>query len=106
MKERRPRTPDEVQAIKLMACVRYPVASWDKRFMRHLSEVEGITEKEAPQLWRLFVRYRRQMNLAHYGHLLTYAMIQSAPDLRKLEKARKEQAEIDEMKRKYEEGLK
>lgn len=98
MKERRPRTPEEIKAIELMARVSYPCASWDKRFMRHLSEIDGITEKEAPQLWRLFVKYRRQINLSDRGDLLTYANIQAAPDLRKIEAARKEQARIDELK--------
>lgn len=105
MKERRPRTPDEAQAVRQMACVSYPVGSWDKRFMRHLSSVETITENEAPQLWRLFIRYRRQMNFPAKARLLSLAETVAAPDLRKLEAARKEQERIDEEKRKYAEAM-
>lgn len=81
-----------------MRCVTYPVASWDKRFMRALSSVETITEKEVPQLWRLFIKYRRQLNFPAKARLLALAETLSAPDFRKVEKARNEQAEIDRLK--------
>jgi hypothetical protein len=98
MKERRARTRDENLAVEQMKSVRYPPASWDKRFMRSLSSVETITEKEAPQLWRLFIRYRRQISFPAKDRLMTLAHTLAARDLRKLAKARKEQAEIDRLK--------
>jgi hypothetical protein len=101
MKERRSRTRDENLAVEQMKSVRYPPASWDKRFMRSLASVETITEKEAPQLWRLFIRYRRQISFQAKQHLLNLAETLSAPDLRKVEKARKEQEEIDRLKAEF-----
>lgn len=97
--ERRLMTPDEMQAVDRMGVVTYPVASWDKRFMRNLISGEMISEKEAPQLWRLFIKYRRQMNFPDKARLLAFAQEHAAPDLRKVEAARREQARIDEMKR-------
>lgn len=92
-------TPDEMQAIERMHVVTYPVASWDKRFMRSLSECETISEKEAAQLWRLFIRYRRQMNFPGQLELLRMAEGLAAPDFRKQQKAAEEQAKIEEMRK-------
>ena len=94
-------TPDEMQAVERMACVTFPVASWDKRFYRSVSSGEMITEKEAAQLWRLFIRYRRQMAFPDKARLLSLAETLAAPDLRKQQAALRAQAEIDELKRKY-----
>lgn len=94
-------TPDEMQAIERMHCVTYPVASWDKRFMRNLSGCETISEKESAQLWRLFIKYRRQMAFPDKSRLLALAETLAAPDLRKLEAARRAQAEIDHLKSEY-----
>lgn len=95
---RRPRTDDENVAISQMACVRFPVGSWDKRFYRSISSVDTITEKEAAQLWRLFIRYRKQVRSPDKGRLLALAEKLAAPDFRKLEAARKAQTRINEMR--------
>ena len=95
---RRPMTADESLAYHAMCGhVRFPAASWDKRFFNQLRE-NAISDKEAPQLWRLFIRYRRQIG---YPRLLKIAESLSAPDFRKQQKALSEQARIDEMKKKY-----
>jgi hypothetical protein len=76
-------TPDEMQAVERMHCVRYLPASWEKRFMRDLSSGETITEAQAPQLWRLFVRYRKQLpDFPDKARLLKVAESLAAPDLR------------------------
>ena len=103
--QRRDRTPDENLAVSQMACVTYPVASWDKRFMRGLSSVDTITEKEAAQLWRLFIKYRRQMAFPEKASLLRMAAGLAAPDLRKLAVMQRQQAEIDALKAKYAESM-
>lgn len=94
-------TPDEMQAVERMNVVTYPVASWDKRFMRSLSEAETISDKESAQLWRLFIKYRRQMSFPDKARLLEIARRLAAPDFRKLAAAQREQARIDELKAKY-----
>lgn len=99
--ERRMMSPDELQAIERMHGVTYPVASWDKRFMRMLSGCETISEKEAAQLWRLFIKYRRQMSFPDKARLLRLAEGLAAPDFRKQAAAAREQAEIDALKAKY-----
>lgn len=86
-------------AVKSMHRVTYPVASWDKRFMRMIGEGEMISEKESAQLWRLFVKYRRQTGYTDKHSLMAYAKAHAAPDLRKVEAARREQERIDELKR-------
>jgi hypothetical protein len=98
--QRRLMTPDEMQIVKRMHCVTFQVASWDKRFFRSVSSGEMISEKEAAQLWRIFIRYRRQMNFPDKARLLQVAEKLSAPDLRKLEAARRDQARIDAAKAK------
>jgi hypothetical protein len=67
-----------------------------------------LTEKERPQLWRLVVKYRRQIHGqiidgqqlrgAPWINLLETAQKLAAPDLRKLQAAANEQARIDQMK--------
>jgi len=96
--ERRVMTPDEMEAVELMHSVTYPCASWDKRFMRNLAGCETISEKESAQLWRLFIKYRRQIGHRDRDRLLAIAAPLAAPDLRKLEAARREQARIDAKK--------
>jgi len=97
--ERRPVTPDEAVAVKYLGHVTYPVASWDKRFARHMGEVEGITDKEAPQVWRLFKKYRRQIACPDKARLLALADTLSAPDLRK-------EAALREIREKYDQAMK
>lgn len=95
MKEPTPRrqvTADERIAIQCLGTVSYPVASWDKRFARSMAGMETITEKEAPQVWRLFIRYRRQFFHPEKARLLALAEKLSAPDLRKQAALQHEQA--------------
>lgn len=70
-------------AIAALGCVTFPVGSWDKRFVRDIATSHGITEKQIPQLWRLFIRYRRQIDCPRKVELLDLAAKLSAPDLRK-----------------------
>ena len=107
MKTRTPCTPDEKLAIQLLQRCRFPTVSWDKRFTKQLN-IEGLTEKERPQVWRLVVKYRRQihgdvvdgqsMRGAPWQNLLDYAQKHAAPDLRKIQAAANEQAKIDQMR--------
>lgn len=99
-------TPDEMQAIERMHSVTFPVASWDKRFFRSLSSCETISEKESAQLWRIFIKYRRQMGFPDKARLLQLAESLAAPDLRKVAAAQRAQAEIDALKAKYEAQMK
>lgn len=89
-----------------MVCVTFPVASWDKRFYRSLSSGELITENESAQLWRLFIKYRKQMSFPDKARLLAVAEKLAAPDFRKLEADRREQTRIEEEKAKYQEAMK
>lgn len=105
---RHPLTPDESDAIVCLGQVRYPVASWDKRFAHDLIDNGprlGITDNQAPQLWRLLMRYRRQWRHANREKLLALAAALSAPDLRKVAAAERERAEIERMKSKYQEAM-
>jgi hypothetical protein len=95
----RPRTSDENLAVEQMRPVQFPVGSWDKRFYRDLSGADTITEKQVPQLWRLFIKYRRQIDFPAKARLMAIAEQLAAPDFRKLEAQRREQARIDEMRR-------
>ena len=91
-------TPDEMQVLERMHGVTFPVCSWDKRFYRNLSGCETISEKESAQVWRIFIRYRRQMDFPDKARLLAIAEKLSAPDLRKLAAVAREQARIDELR--------
>ena len=106
-------TDEETIALAALGTCTFPVASWDKRFVRSLFELpktgqmhQGLTDKERPQLWRLFIRYRRQIDCPRKKELLGIAEKLSAPDLRKLAAAQREQAEIDRLKQRYNESLK
>lgn len=104
---RRPMTPDETLAIQAMrGQVGYPPASFDKRFMGRIYDATEISAAESAQLWRIFKRYRRQVDHPDKARLLKAAEQLAAPDLRKLEAARREQAEIDALKQKYAEAMK
>lgn len=102
---RHPCTPDEAAAIACLGTVRYPVASWDKRFARSLDAGAGLTEREAPQVWRLLLRYRRQWNHPDRSRLLALAEQLSAPDLRKVEAQNRAGAEIERLRSKYMEEM-
>jgi hypothetical protein len=99
-------TEFELEAVKCLQHCTFPVASFDKRFVRGLSGLETITEKEAPQVWRLFVRYRRQISTPNKAALLQMAEELSAPDFRKQAASARAQREIDELKRRYESACK
>ncbi len=107
---RTPATPDEATAVAALRGVRLPPYSWDKRFVRQLSS-EGLTDRERPQVWRLFVRYRRQiqgqvicgrsLRGAVWLNLLDYAQKNAAPDFRKQQAALRDQARIDDLKKSF-----
>ena len=91
---RHPLTTEESLAIQSLAGVSFPAASWDKRFYRNCLEgALEITDNMAAQLWRIFIRYRRQVRMPDRGMpmlqatvkagLLKYAAQHAAPDLRK-----------------------
>ena len=86
---RRAMSADEALAV---TCIRmqvtFPVAHWDKRFMRELPD--EITEKQAAQVWRIFKTYRRQIQHERKAELLALAGRLGAPNLRQgdLEKGR------------------
>lgn len=80
--ERRNASLLESEAIACLKLVSYPPASWDKRFVRMLA-INTITDKEAPQVWRLFKRYRRQIEHPSKAILLSKADDLAAPDFRK-----------------------
>lgn len=63
-------TPDEAMMVEALRGVTYPVASWDKRFMRNLKRV---SERGAIQLARIFVTYRRQTRHPEKRRLLAVA---------------------------------
>ena len=82
-KPRRAMTADETEAVRCLKTVRTPPACWDKRFIRDVGCGGQITEKEAPQVWRLFHKYRRQIKSPAKERLLEMALQLTAPDLRK-----------------------
>lgn len=106
-----PLTDNERQAIKALQRVTFSVGSWDKRFARDVLfpalDTGVLGEKSVPQLWRLFIRYRRQLNLTHEERcrLMELAEKWSAPDFRKVNAAARAQAEIDALKKKYDEAI-
>ena len=107
MQPRRPCTVPEHIAIKaLQTQVRFLPASWDKRFARDLSIDAGVTDKEVAQLWRIFIKYRRQISCERKAQLLEIAAENAAPDFRKLNAMAKEQAEIDSLRAKYQQSFK
>lgn len=88
---RRPMTVFEAEAVQCLQKVGYPPASWDKRFAHSLAGQTTITDKEAPQVWRLFKRYRRQINTDNKVTLLALAEQLAAPDFRKQQALQREQ---------------
>ena len=105
MKERIPLTTEETIALNALHGCTFPVASWDKRFVRSLSGMTGLTDKERPQIWRLFIRYRRQISCERKAELLRLAETLAAPDLRKLAAAQQEQNRIDQLRKRYQEQM-
>lgn len=96
----RERTQDEQTAIDSMRCVVYPPASWHKRFMFAVSrKTTIITDGQAAQVWRLFYRYRRQIDHPDMERLLEIAQALAAPDFRKAQAARDLKSKFDEMRK-------
>lgn len=99
---KRPLTDDERAAAKAVQRCTMPVGSWDKRFTRDILswslDTGQISERSAAQLWRLFVRYRRQIDGVTKTALMPIAEKFAAPDFRKQQAAANEQARIDAMK--------
>lgn len=60
--------------------------------------VKGLTDKERPQVWRLFIRYRRQINVKGKSKLLEFALNHSAPDFRKRDAVAAALAKIETIK--------
>lgn len=81
---RREMSADEAEAVRCLKTVTTPPACWDKRFIRDVGCGGLITDKEAPQVWRLFHKYRRQIAHPDKSRLLEVAATLAAPDLRKL----------------------
>lgn len=66
---KRPLSADETLAIRaIQRFVTFTPASWDKRFTREVlcpsleQQPPQLSEKAIAQLWRLFLRYRRQIH--------------------------------------------
>jgi hypothetical protein len=92
-------TDDERLAVTALQGVRMCPASWDKRFRNQLSP-DALSEKERPQVWRLFKKYRRQINCPRKAELLGIAKQFSAPDFRTLNAKAEIQKRIEELKQK------
>ena len=107
-----PLTDNERAAIEAMRGVRFLPASFEKRFARDVLfpalETRMLGEKSVPQLWRLFIRYRRQLTCSaqEKARLLALAEKWSAPDFRKQQAAARAQERIDALKRQYQEAMK
>lgn len=97
-------TPNEAIAMKALRHVICPPASWDKRFIRSLGD--SISENESRQVWRLLIRYRRQIRCPRKDELIKIAEKLAAPDFRKMNAAQRDKERIDEVRRKYEAMMK
>lgn len=99
---RRPITNDERLVLNGMTWVTFPAASWDKRFFRGLFCSKTISEKEAAQLWRIFIKYRRQVRGSDKVRLLELAKTKAAPNFRKQQA---EERKMANAVRKYNEAM-
>ena len=57
-------TPIEAELLRKLACARFPVASWPKRFVRDVRGQSAITDKQRYWIARLALMYRRQLHFA------------------------------------------
>ena len=111
MSERTTSSEVEQRAVALLKRCNMAVASWDKRFVRALPE-DSLTVKERPQVWRLVIRYRRQIQgmmvtslkrgerqeqIGQFQTLLHHAAMLAAPDLRQVNAANAKRA-VEEKK--------
>lgn len=99
-------TEEEITAATMLRGVTYPTASWDKRFAAtiqiHLAMTPPmIGEKMVPQLWRLLLRYRRQIRHPEREKYIKLARERSAPDFRNpgYREANRKRMEIYRLKR-------
>lgn len=117
--ERTPCDIDEAIAVEALRLCRLMPCSFEKRFVKRLVGTHGLTERERPQLWRIFRKYRRQIhgrvvNIYRHGsqtpfasftltgdkwnELQEKAFLLAAPDLRKVQMEARERAQLAEMK--------
>lgn len=113
MTTRTPTNDDERLAVESLKGVRMLPASWEKRFRNQLSP-DQLSEKERPQVWRLFKKYRRQIhgqtiingNVSTimqgdvWEKMLATAEKLAAPDFRALNAKHEIQRRIEELKQK------
>lgn len=59
---RTPCTDDDLQAIKAIAPLRYPVGARVKQFARNLQGAQMLSERQRIYLWSTVYRYRRQIH--------------------------------------------
>ena len=61
-------TGDEIRCARALAGCTFPPAQWDKRFCRAMGEIavgdpgRELTERQSLWIFKLTVRYRRQIN--------------------------------------------
>lgn len=95
MTTRTPTSPEERIAVEALGrCAMIP-GSWDKRFNRQLSP-DQLSDKERPQVWRMFIKYRRQIAHPRKAELLELAARLSAPDFRKQQALERERAKYED----------
>ena len=103
---KRPMTDDEREAILALRDVGFS-PTWDKLFDRDVLQPSAATrelsDKAAAQLWRLFIRYRRQTSCPNKARLLQVAQSLSAPDFRKQAAAERELQRIADIRRRNDE---
>lgn len=57
-------TPLERKMLRLLAGCTFLPGSFEKRFVRSISDQTALTEKQRALFHKMFYRYRRQMNLS------------------------------------------
>ena len=60
---KRPATDREKAQLKALSGCTFGVGTWDKRFVRQMTGVDEITEKQAYWILKLTFKYRRQLGL-------------------------------------------
>lgn len=103
----RPMTPSENEAAFCLACVRTNPYTFDRRFTTGIvsrwksttpTKPAQITENESAQLWRLFLKYRRQISHRNKANLLLTAEANAAEDLKRQSRMVQEQQQIQKMR--------
>lgn len=117
--DRKPCDIDEAIAVEALRLCRLMPCSFEKRFVKRIVSAPGLTDRERPQVWRIFRKYRRQIHgrvVSIYRHgsqipfasftltgdkwneLQEKAFLLAAPDLRKVAQQARETARLAEMK--------